>query len=83
MFLCCQRRLHWTSWIHWTVIFLPKQSVPEFFDSLAKPPQVYGCNFADFLIQNGPKYLISRNEYSHQDLERVISFVSNIHIIGA
>ena len=53
--------------LHWTVIFLQsnednidKDNKPEFFDSLANPPQVYGQNFTDFLIRNGPDYLISR-----------------------
>lgn len=45
---------------HWTVIFLQKDSIPEFFDSLANPPKTYGKNFTNFLIQHGPNFLISR-----------------------
>lgn len=45
---------------HWTVIFLQKDSIPEFFDSLANRPQAYGENFTNFLIQQGPNFLISR-----------------------
>lgn len=44
---------------HWVSIFIPDNSMPEFFDSLGKCPSRYSHFILDFLIENGPKGFIS------------------------
>ena len=46
--------------LHWTVVFITNNSCSEFFDSLARPPISYSPHFTNFLIANGPNYLMSK-----------------------
>ena len=53
--------------LHWTSIFVTKDNCCEFFYSLAKPPGQYSDNFVDFLIENGPNYLMSTKQIQSFD----------------
>jgi hypothetical protein len=42
---------------HWVVIFV--SHIPEYFDSLGRPPKHYHKHFQHYLINHGPYYLFS------------------------
>ena len=53
---------------HWIAIFLPggtgKNTIPEFFDPLGKPPSAYGSRFIRFLRLNAHNsYIFNRTKF--------------------
>lgn len=59
---------------HWVAVYTAK--VPEFYDSLGRPPSFYNKDFEYFLINHGPNYI-----YNSQRIQSYGSSVCGVYCI--
>jgi hypothetical protein len=67
-FYFCNTDLHNEKGTHWVLIYLSSDvGIPIYYDSLGKSPEEQNVLIRDFLIVNGPRYIINTTRHQNHN----------------